>query len=83
MNYNYSPINSIMTLFYILISFIHHFIILRIIIFTKCSENSVPEQKIQSIITGEVLVMLVVVNGSIHPFANPGAVEVFGIELPA
>jgi hypothetical protein len=56
---------------------------LCIIILSQGSHPPVPEQEVKAVIALEILVVLVVANGSIDPFSNPGLVKIFGIKLPA
>ena len=48
-----------------------HFFKPLIIITSYCSHHSVPEKKIQSIIAFEILMMQIMIDGSVDPFAKP------------
>jgi hypothetical protein len=60
-----------------------HFFILCIIILSQGSHPTVPEQEIKAVIALEILVVLVVANGSVDPSSYPGFVKILGVKLPA
>src|SRR5271155_6275681 len=52
-----------------------------VIILSQGSHHSIPEQKIQPIISFEMLVMLVMIYRSIYPFSQPVTAESFWIQF--
>ncbi len=58
-----------------------HFFKSFIIIIPDRSHHPVPEKKIQTIISFEILVMQVVINGGVDPFTKPIPAKTFWIEF--
>jgi hypothetical protein len=60
-----------------------YFFILCVIILSQRSHPTVPKQEIKAVIALEILVVLVVANGSIDPSSDPCLVKISGVKLPA
>jgi hypothetical protein len=60
-----------------------HFFELCLIILSQGSHPPVPKQKIQAVIALEILVVLVVANGSVDPSSYPGFMKILWVKLPA
>ena len=56
-----------------------YFLKLFIIILPDGTHHPVPEQKVQTIISLKVLVVLVVIDGSVDPFTQPVLAESFWV----
>src|SRR5688572_20438016 len=54
-----------------------------IIITSYCSHHPVPEKKIQTIISFEILMVQIMINGGVDPFAQPIPAKTFWINLIA
>ena len=54
-----------------------------IVVLSQGTHDAVPEQKVESVISFEELVMLVMGNRGIDPFSDTGAMEIFGVEFPS
>jgi hypothetical protein len=59
-----------------------HFFILCVIILSQRSHPPVPEQEVKAVVALEILVVLVVANGSIDPSSYPGLVKILWVKLP-
>lgn len=61
---------------------VFHFIVLLIIIASDGSHQTIPKQKIQTIVSFKVLMMLIVIHRCVDPFANPCALKILWKQFP-
>jgi hypothetical protein len=55
---------------------------LCIIILSQRSHPPIPEQEVKAVVALEILVVLVVANGSIDPSSYPGLMKILWVKLP-